>query len=87
MREENLAKFKESLDIVMNLNNWHAFINLFAAAGYLSDKLVSSTNAVVYSYILYLIGKYDFMFLLWICKKLSVSGYLCHDYRVLYHLS
>lgn len=60
VREENLAKFKESLDIVMNLNNWHAFINLFAAAGYLSDKLVSSTNAVVYSYILYLIGKYDF---------------------------
>lgn len=60
VREENLSKFKESLDIVMNLNNWHAFINLFAAAGYLSDKLVSSTNAVVYSYILYLIGKYDF---------------------------
>lgn len=77
VREENLATFKESLDIVMNLNNWHAFINLFAAAGYLSDKLVSSTNAVVYSYILYLIGKYDFSVPSVDLQKLSVSGYLC----------
>ena len=35
VREENLKLFKESLDTVTNLNNWHAFMNLFAAAGYL----------------------------------------------------
>ena len=35
VREENLRIFKESLDMVTNLNNWHAFMNLFASAGYL----------------------------------------------------
>lgn len=60
VREDNLATFKESLDMVTNLNNWHAFMNLFAAAGYLKSSLVASSNAVVFSYVLYLIGKYEY---------------------------
>ena len=59
-RQANLDKFKEALDRVMNLNNWHAFINIVAEAGYISDKLVASSNAVVFSYVLYLIAKYDY---------------------------
>lgn len=60
VREENLKIFKESLDVVTNLNNWHAFMNIFATAGYLKGSFVASTNAVVFSYVLYLIGKYDY---------------------------
>ena len=60
VREENLRIFKESLDMVTNLNNWHAFMNLFASAGYLKGSLVASSNAVVFSYVLYLIGKYEY---------------------------
>lgn len=60
IREENLKIFKESLDMVTNLNNWHAFMNLFASAGYLKGSFVASSNAVVFSYVLYLIGKYDY---------------------------
>ena len=60
VREENLKIFKESLDVVTNLNNWHAFMNIFATTGYLKGSFVASTNAVVFSYVLYLIGKYDY---------------------------
>lgn len=60
IREENLKIFKESLDMVTNLNNWYAFMNLFASAGYLKGSFVASSNAVVFSYVLYLIGKYDY---------------------------
>ena len=60
VREENLEIFKKSLDIVTNLNNWHAFMNLMATSGYLKGSLVASSNAVVFSYVLYLIGKYDY---------------------------
>ena len=59
-RTENLRIFKDALDKVMNLNNWHGFINIVAEAGYISDKLISSSNAVVFSYVLYLIAKYDY---------------------------
>jgi hypothetical protein len=60
VRDENLKVFKDSLDFVCNLNNWHAFMNLFSTAGYLKSSLIASSNAVVFSYVLYLIGKYDY---------------------------
>ena len=60
IRDENLAIFKESLNTVTNLNNWHSFMNLFASAGYLRGSLVASSNAVVFSYVLYLIGKNEY---------------------------
>lgn len=56
----NLAKFKEALDKAMNLNNWHVFMGLFADAGYVNGNIVASSNAVVFCYVLYLIGKYDY---------------------------
>lgn len=60
VRHENLQIFKAALDKVMNLNNWHGFLNIAAEAGYISSKLIASSNAVVFSYVLYLIAKYDY---------------------------
>lgn len=59
-RKNNLQKFGDSLSLVTDLNNWHGFLNLFSEAGYVSGDLVASTNAVAYSYVLYLIGKYEY---------------------------
>lgn len=58
--DANLGKFKVALDEVTNLNNWHAFMGLFADAGYVNGNIVASSNAVVFCYVLYLIGKYDY---------------------------
>lgn len=58
--DKNLDKFKGALDEVTNLNNWHTFMGLFADAGYISGNIVASSNAVVFCYVLYLIGKYDY---------------------------
>ena len=60
VRHKNLQIFKDALERVMNLNNWHGFINIVAEAGYISEKLIASSNAVVFSYVLYLIAKYDY---------------------------
>ncbi len=60
VRTTNLATFKESLDIVTDLNTWHEFLNLFKAAGYLKSSMIASSNAVVFSYVLYLVGKKDY---------------------------
>ena len=59
-RDKNIAIFKSALDNVTNLNNWHSFLNLFAEAGYLNKSLVASTYVVVFSYVLYLIGKDEY---------------------------
>lgn len=59
-REKNMQIFGEALDKVINLNDWHAFINLFSEAGYLGKDLVRSNYVVVFSYVFYLIGKYEY---------------------------
>ena len=60
IRETNFITFKDALDKVLNLNNWHGFLNIIKDAGYHSEKLIASSNAVVFSYVLYLIAKYDY---------------------------
>lgn len=59
-RVQNLEIFRTALDRVVNLNDWHSFLNLFAKAGYLNKDLIRSEYAVIYSYVLYLIGKYEY---------------------------
>lgn len=59
-RAKNLTTFKNALEAAMNLNNWHAFLNCVSSAGYVSSKLIASSNAVVFSYVLYLIGKLEY---------------------------
>jgi len=56
----NLTIFKDALEKVTNLNNWHSFMGLFNDAGYVNGSIVASSNAVVFCYVLYLIGKYDY---------------------------
>lgn len=59
-REANLLAFRSEIDRAIDVNNWHAFLNLFADAGYVVKNLVASENAVVFSYALYLTGKYRY---------------------------
>jgi len=60
IREENLQKFKTALNKVTDLNNWPKFLNLYSKAGYLDKSLISSNNAVIFSYVLYLLGKDEY---------------------------
>ena len=59
-REKNMQIFRESLHHVINLNDWHAFINLFSEAGYLGKDMMRSNYVVVFSYVFYLMGKYEY---------------------------
>lgn len=59
-RNENLNILKNSLDTVLNLNNWHGFLNILTETGYVSEKIVASKIAIVFSYTMYLIAKYDY---------------------------
>ena len=59
-REKNMQLFREALSRVINLNDWHAFINLFSEAGYLGKDQVRSNYVVVFSYVFYLMGKYEY---------------------------
>lgn len=59
-REKNFAKFDAALDKVLDLNDWHAFVNALGDAGYLNKGMISSENAIPLSYAISLIAKYRF---------------------------
>ena len=59
-RNKNIEIFRKALDHVINLNDWHAFMNLFPEAGYLSKEQVLSSYVVIFSYVFYLMGKYEY---------------------------
>jgi hypothetical protein len=60
LRVEQFDKLKVVLDSVLNIQVWKNFIKCVEAAGFVSKVLISSENALVYSYAMYLIGKFDY---------------------------
>lgn len=83
LRVEQFERLRIVLDKVINVQAWHDFIKCIEASGYVSKALISSQNALVYSYAMYLIGKYDYNMKESDLRKLiskwffmsSVSGY------------
>ncbi|MDA3898717.1 MAG: DUF262 domain-containing protein [Desulfobacteraceae bacterium] len=59
-REEQFKKLQEVQKKVLDLQNWHEFLKIPVYAGYRSTAMITSETAVVYSYVFFLIGKYDF---------------------------
>ncbi|MHB8135425.1 MAG: GmrSD restriction endonuclease domain-containing protein [Anaerolineaceae bacterium] len=45
---------------VLNLQDWHEFLKAIRRAGYVSNGMISSATALLYSYALFLIGKHDY---------------------------
>lgn len=43
-RNANLTRFKDALAKVLDLNNWHAFLNAIGEAGYINKTQIASSN-------------------------------------------
>lgn len=59
-REEQFKKLNVAQDQALNLTNWHEFFKCVQSAGYVSSEMITSTNTLLYSYVLFLIGKYEY---------------------------
>lgn len=59
-REGQFALMREAQKAVLNLTNWHHFLDALKLAGYRGQKMVSSEAAIIYCYVLYLIGLRDY---------------------------
>ena len=60
LRMQQFEKLKTHLPPVLDNTNWQSFLKILIGSGYKDEELISSKNAVLYSYILYLIGKLNF---------------------------
>jgi hypothetical protein len=59
-RDEQFALMREGQRTALNTANWHHFLSALTLAGYRGEKMISSDAAIIYSYVLYLIGCRDY---------------------------
>jgi hypothetical protein len=57
LSDKQFAILEEAQSHVLNLTNWHQFLSALVGAGFRSGELVSSQNALLYSYAFYLFGR------------------------------
>ena len=55
-RDEQFDRLKEAQTDVLNLTQWHQFHSALIGAGFRSSQLISSKNALLFSYAFYLLG-------------------------------
>lgn len=59
-RTEQFDVLKQAQAKTLNIQHWHDFLNCIRMAGFRSGKLISSNNNLLFSYMLYLIGKTEY---------------------------
>ena len=60
LRTIRINKFQDAQEKSLNLQNWKDFLKCLYKSGFRSDKMISSEMAIIYSYGLFLVAKYDF---------------------------
>ena len=61
--KRRFAQFQALADAqeqVLDLSNWHEFLKCLTHAGFRSGRMLTSQNALIYTYVLWLIGRCDF---------------------------
>jgi hypothetical protein len=59
-RTEQFDVLKQAQAKTLNIQHWHDFLNCIRMAGFRSGRLISSNNNLLFSYMLYLIGKTEY---------------------------
>ena len=59
-RTRQFGKLRDAQSRVLNLTHWADFLNIVRAAGYRSAKTISSVNALVFAYQLFLLGRTEY---------------------------
>ena len=60
IRDKQFAMLSEAKAQVLDLTSWHEFFKCIMAAGFSSGKGISSENTILYSYVLFLLGRNRF---------------------------
>ena len=59
-RDKQFDELRRAQDEVLDLTNWHEFLKCLLHAGFRRRRMLTSQTALIYTYVLWLIGKRDF---------------------------
>ncbi|GAA5199596.1 DUF262 domain-containing protein [Rugosimonospora acidiphila] len=59
-RDQQFAALAAAQQQVLNLTHWHEFLQCLERAGFRGAKMISSQNAIIFGYAMWLIGRVDY---------------------------
>lgn len=59
-RDEQFRQLRDAQSRALDLKHWHDFMNCLHLAGFRSSSMISSNNNLIFSYMLYLIGRTEY---------------------------
>ena len=59
-RDAQFALMRQAQVVVLNTANWHHYLSALTLAGYRGQKMISSAQTIIYTYVIYLIGVCDY---------------------------
>ena len=59
-REKQFEVLQKAQKKSLDLQNWHDFLSIIQLTGFRSSSMITSKTALIYTYVIYLIGKYDY---------------------------
>ncbi len=60
LRDAQFARLKEAQQWTLDLTTWHEYLKCLTAAGFRSNQMISSENAILYTYALFILGRKQF---------------------------
>lgn len=60
MRDKQFGILQAAQTYALDVTTWQEYLKVLVRAGYRSGSMISSQNALIYGYVLYLVGKRDF---------------------------
>ncbi|UGQ12318.1 DUF262 domain-containing protein [Yinghuangia sp. ASG 101] len=60
LRQERFERLEATQKQVLDLTNWHEFLQCLERAGFRGGAMISSENAVVFSYVMWLLGRVEY---------------------------
>ncbi len=77
LREKQFNLLRDAQRRTLNLQYWHDFMNCIRQAGFRSGKMISSQNNLIFSYILYLIGRTEYKVEEFTLRRLIARWFFC----------
>lgn len=59
-RDQQFNKLKDAQAKALDVTTWHEFLKAIQQAGFIREDIISSGNNILYSYVMFLIGRYDY---------------------------
>jgi len=59
-REAQFLQLQQAQERILDLTNWHEFLLAIERAGYRGSKMISSDNTLLFTYVLWLLGRVDY---------------------------